>query len=105
MTYADVRKAMESGAMLVDGRSPRTYGAGSPARRDHIVLEGRYAEFAGSVVKPDVDIVLMTEPGLELEGKNRLARIGFDRRSSSATSTSLPGDVRQPRRRRGRLPA
>ena len=31
------------------------------------------------MVKPDVDIVLMTEPGLELEGKNRLARIGFDR--------------------------
>ena len=31
------------------------------------------------MIKPDVDIVLMTEPGLELEGKNRLARIGFDR--------------------------
>ena len=27
----------------------------------------------------DVDIVLFTEPGQELEGKNRLARIGFDR--------------------------
>ena len=27
----------------------------------------------------DVDIVLLTEPGHELEGKNRLARIGFDR--------------------------
>ncbi|MGZ5397680.1 MAG: rhodanese-like domain-containing protein, partial [Mycobacterium sp.] len=27
----------------------------------------------------DVDVVLFTEPGQELEGKNRLARIGFDR--------------------------
>ena len=26
----------------------------------------------------DVDIVLFTEPGQELEGKNRLARIGFE---------------------------
>jgi len=31
------------------------------------------------VVPTDVDIVLFTEPGQELEGKTRLARIGFDR--------------------------
>ena len=29
--------------------------------------------------RPDVDIVLMTDASQELEGKNRLARIGFDR--------------------------
>ena len=79
MTYADVRTAMESGAMLVDGRSPEDFALGHLRGAINIGLEGRYAEFAGSVVKPDVDIVLMTEPGLELEGKNRLARIGFDR--------------------------
>jgi glyoxylase-like metal-dependent hydrolase (beta-lactamase superfamily II)/rhodanese-related sulfurtransferase len=79
MTYADVRKAVESGAMLVDGRSPEDFALGHLRGAINIGLEGRYAEFAGSVVKPDVDIVLMTEPGLELEGKNRLARIGFDR--------------------------
>ena len=31
------------------------------------------------MIKPDVDIILTDEPGRELEGKNRLARIGFDR--------------------------
>ncbi len=79
MTYDDVRAAMESGAMLVDGRSPEDFALGHLRGAVNIGLEGRYAEFAGSVVKPDVDIVLMTEPGMELEGKNRLARIGFDR--------------------------
>jgi len=79
MTYADVRKAMESGAMLVDGRTPEDFALGHLRGAVNIGLEGRYAEFAGSVFKPEVDIVLMTEPGLELEGKNRLARIGFDR--------------------------
>ena len=79
MTYADVRKAMQAGAMLVDGRSPEDFALGHLQGAVNIGLEGRYAEFAGSVVKPDVDIVLMTEPGMELEGKNRLARIGFDR--------------------------
>ncbi|MCI4673895.1 MBL fold metallo-hydrolase [Candidatus Mycolicibacterium alkanivorans] len=79
MTYDEVRAAMESGAMLVDGRSPEEFALGYLRGAVNIGLEGRYAEFAGSVVKPDVDIILMTEPGLELEGKNRLARIGFDR--------------------------
>lgn len=79
MTYSQVREAMSAGAMLVDGRTPEEFALGHLRGAVNIGLEGRYAEFAGSVVKPDVDIVLMTEPGLELEGKNRLARIGFDR--------------------------
>ncbi len=79
MTYAEVRNAMTAGAMLVDGRAPEEFALGHLRGAINIGLGGRYAEFAGSVVKPDVDIVLVTEPGLELEGKNRLARIGFDR--------------------------
>ena len=31
------------------------------------------------MIPSDTDIVLFVEPGFELEGKNRLARIGFDR--------------------------
>ena len=65
--------------MLVDGRSPEEFAQGHLRHAINIGLEGRYAEFAGSVLPPDVDIVLFTEPGQELEGKNRLARIGFDR--------------------------
>ena len=65
--------------MLVDGRSPEEFAQGHLRHAINIGLDGRYAEFAGSVLPPDVDIVLFTEPGQELEGKNRLARIGFDR--------------------------
>ena len=65
--------------MLVDGRAPEEFALGHFREAVNIGLAGRYAEFAGSVVTPDTDIVLMTEPGHELEGKNRLARIGFDR--------------------------
>ena len=79
MTYEQVREAVDAGAMLVDGRTPEEFAQGHLRHAINIGLEGRYAEFAGSVVKPDVDIVLMTNPGQELEGKNRLARIGFDR--------------------------
>lgn len=79
MTYAQVKAAIAAGAMLIDGRAPEEFALGHLTSAINIGLGGRYAEFAGSVVKPDVDLVIMTEPGLELEGKNRLARIGFDR--------------------------
>ncbi|QNJ91614.1 MBL fold metallo-hydrolase [Mycolicibacterium fluoranthenivorans] len=79
MTYGQVRAAIDGGAVLVDGRNPEEFALGHLRDAINIGLEGRYAEFAGSVLKSDVDIVLFTEPGQELEGKNRLARIGFDR--------------------------
>ena len=79
MSYDDVRAAMARGAILVDGRTPEEFAQGHLRGAVNVGLEGRYAEFAGSVIKPDVDIILFEEPGRELEGKNRLARIGFDR--------------------------
>jgi hydroxyacylglutathione hydrolase len=79
MTYEQVRSAIDDGAVLVDGRTPEEFALGHLRGAINIGLEGRYAEFAGSVLPSDVDVVLFTEPGQELEGKNRLARIGFDR--------------------------
>ncbi|BBX38287.1 beta-lactamase domain-containing protein [Mycolicibacterium mageritense DSM 44476 = CIP 104973] len=79
MDYQQARTAVAAGAVLIDGRSPEEFAMGHLRGAVNIGLAGRYAEFAGSVVKPDSDIVLITEPGQELEGKNRLARIGFDR--------------------------
>lgn len=79
MSYEQVRAAMSAGAILVDGRGPEEFALGHLRGAVNIGLEGRYAEFAGSVVPTDVDIVLFTEPGAELEAKTRLARIGFDR--------------------------
>jgi hydroxyacylglutathione hydrolase len=79
MTYEQVLDALESGAVLVDGRGPEDFALGHLRQAINIGLEGRYAEFAGSVLPSDVDIVLFTEPGQEMEAKNRLARIGFDR--------------------------
>jgi rhodanese-related sulfurtransferase len=79
MSYDEVLAAIEAGAMLVDGRNPEEFAQGHMRAAINVGLDGRYAEFAGSVVPHDVDIVLVTDQGQELEGKNRLARIGFDR--------------------------
>lgn len=74
-----VDAAMAAGAMMIDGRAPEEFARGHLREAVNVGLAGRYAEFAGSVIPSDVDIVLFVEPGFELEAKNRLARIGFDR--------------------------
>ena len=79
MSYDEVRAALAGGAILVDGRDPEEFALGHLKGAVNIGLEGRYAEFAGSVIKPEDDIVLVTDPERVLEGKNRLGRIGFDR--------------------------
>lgn len=70
---------VDAGALLLDGRTPEEFARGHLVGSINVGLEGRYAEFAGSVVPSDADIVLVVEPGFELEARNRLGRIGFDR--------------------------
>ena len=79
MDWDDVKAAMKGGAILIDGRTPEEFASGHLRGSINVGLEGRYAEFAGSVFSPETDLILLTEPGRELEGKNRLGRIGFDR--------------------------
>ncbi len=93
-------RLVAGGAMIVDGRDPETFAAGHLAGSVNVGLNGRYAEFAGSVVPSDVDIVLVVDEGFELEAKNRLARIGFDRvvgylQHPLAVMAASPGRVRR----------
>ncbi len=75
----EVTRLVDAGAILLDGRTPEEFAHGHLVGSVNVGLDGRYAEFAGSVVPSDADIVLVVEPGFELEARNRLGRIGFDR--------------------------
>lgn len=79
LTWPQVVAARAAGATVLDGRDPVDFARGHLRGAINVGLAGRYAEFAGSVVPADTDLVLFVEPGAELEAKNRLARIGFDR--------------------------
>jgi hydroxyacylglutathione hydrolase len=79
LDLAGFDRLVEAGALVVDGRDPEDFGRGHLVGSINVGLNGRYAEFAGSIVPSDVDIVLVADTGFELEAKNRLARIGFDR--------------------------
>ncbi|MCB0997329.1 MAG: MBL fold metallo-hydrolase [Acidimicrobiales bacterium] len=78
MNLDAVREAQASGAVVVDTRDAVEFAYGHLVGSVNVGLEGRYAEYAGSVIDPQRPIVLVVEPGLEVEAKNRLARIGYD---------------------------
>jgi glyoxylase-like metal-dependent hydrolase (beta-lactamase superfamily II) len=66
-------------AVLLDTRDSAAFATGNLRGSVNVGLEGRYAEYVGSVVHPDEEVVLLAEPGTELEAKVRLSRIGYDR--------------------------
>ncbi|GEL17363.1 MBL fold metallo-hydrolase [Pseudonocardia asaccharolytica] len=79
MTVAEVREARDAGAAVLDTRDPQEFATGHLPGSVNVNLGGRFAEQSGQVLAADQDIVLVTEPGTEVEARNRLARIGFDR--------------------------
>jgi len=79
LALGEIDAKVAAGAVVLDGRDPEDFARGHIIGSINVGLGGRYAEFAGSVIPSDQDIVLVVDPGAELEAKNRLARIGFDR--------------------------
>jgi len=79
LSLSEFDTKVTNGAMIIDGRTPEDFALGHLTGSINVGMAGRYAEFAGSVVPSDVDMVLLVDEGFETEAKNRLARIGFDR--------------------------
>ena len=70
---------MEEEAILLDTRSSQVFVAGFIPGSISVGLDGRFAEWAGSLLPFDKPIVLVTAPGEEKESVIRLARVGFDK--------------------------
>jgi hydroxyacylglutathione hydrolase len=75
----DALARQAAGAVVLDVREPATFAAGHLSGSLSVGLHSRFAEYAGSVIEPEREIVLVADPGEELEAKVRLGRIGFDR--------------------------
>jgi hydroxyacylglutathione hydrolase len=75
----EVERWLADGAVLIDGRPPAEFASGHLRGAVNVGMEGRFAEYAGDIARPDQPIILCTDPGREGEAKIRMARIGFDR--------------------------
>ncbi|MDP4253753.1 MAG: rhodanese-like domain-containing protein [Bacteroidota bacterium] len=69
----------EEDAILLDTRRADLFTRGFIPGSISIGLDGRFAEWAGSLLPFDKPIVLVTTPGEEKESVVRLARVGFDK--------------------------
>lgn len=78
LTLAEFDAAVADGAVILDTRQAMDFAAGHLIGSLSVGLDGRFAEYAGSIVQPHSAIVLVSEPGSEQEAVIRLARIGFD---------------------------
>jgi len=79
LSVEEALRLVEDGAVMIDGRDPETFAVGHLVGAVNVGLDGRFAEYAGDVVRPDQPVIVITEPGREDEARIRLARIGFDR--------------------------
>jgi glyoxylase-like metal-dependent hydrolase (beta-lactamase superfamily II)/rhodanese-related sulfurtransferase len=75
----ELERCLRDDAIVIDGRSPETFASGHLRGSINVGLDGRFAEYAGDVVRPGQPVVVVTDAGRETEAKVRLARIGFDR--------------------------
>jgi len=79
MSLAEILAAVTAGAVPLDTREPADFAAGHLSGAVNVGLQGRFAEWAGDVLGPDCEIVLVGDPASALESRVRLARIGFDK--------------------------
>jgi hydroxyacylglutathione hydrolase len=65
--------------ILLDTRNSSVFTEGFIPRSISIGLDGRFAEWAGSLLSFDKTILIIAEPGTEKESVVRLARVGFSK--------------------------
>ena len=73
------RKIEENDVIFLDTRNANTFSESYIPGSVSIGLEGRFAEWAGSLLSFDKSLLLITEPGQEKESAVRLARVGFSK--------------------------
>lgn len=79
LSVATFEERVDGGAWILDSRPSSIFTEGFVPGSVSIGLDGRFAEWAGSILPFDQELILVTEPGKEEETVIRLARVGFDK--------------------------
>jgi hydroxyacylglutathione hydrolase len=79
LPIAAFKKLMNEDVLVLDTRHADIFTQGFIPGSIFIGLEGRFAEWAGSLLPFEKPMILVTEPGMEEETVIRLSRVGFDK--------------------------
>jgi len=79
LSLAQALELQKEGATVLDVRDPSDWAGAHWTGSIDIGLGGQFATWAGTLLDRERAIVLVAEPGREVEAATRLGRIGFDR--------------------------
>lgn len=79
LSVTDFKEKIKADITVLDTRPANMFVDGFIPGSVFIGLEGRFAEWAGSILSFDKPLLLVTEPGKEEETVIRLARVGFSK--------------------------
>jgi hydroxyacylglutathione hydrolase len=79
LSLQEFKALAKEDSIILDTRNASTFTQGFVPNSIFIGLEGRYAEWAGSLLPFTKKIILVTESGKEEESVIRLSRVGFDK--------------------------
>ena len=78
LSLKDFKKQLVNDTVILDTRDPEDFSNGFIPGSVFIGLDGRFAEWAGSLLPFDKPILLICDKGKEEETVIRLARVGFE---------------------------
>ena len=79
LTIDELKEKIKQDYIILDTRKAAVFTQGFVPGSISIGLEGRFAEWAGSLLPFDKPMLLVTDPGMEKETAVRLARVGFSK--------------------------
>jgi hydroxyacylglutathione hydrolase len=78
LSLGQLLELVSDGAQLLDARDQAEFEGAHIRDALNIGLGGSFATWCGTLLDPDRPVVLVAEPGREVEAATRLGRIGFD---------------------------
>ena len=78
LTIKEFKNKADAGAWIIDTRAATVFTHGFVPDAISIGLDGRFAEWAGTIIPLKQALILVTELGKEKETITRLARVGID---------------------------
>ena len=78
LTLVQLLETVQDGAQLLDSREQAEFEGAHIRGALNIGLGGSFATWSGTLIDPERPVILVAEPGREVEAATRLGRIGFD---------------------------
>ena len=75
----DFKAAISKNVILLDCRSPEYFSKGFIKGSINIGLNGQFAPWVGAILKPNNELLIITDKGFEKEVITRLSRIGYEK--------------------------